>query len=99
MQLNDYLIVASIIFSIGALGVLIRRNLIVIYMGLELMFNAVSLGFVAISHYLHLIDGVIFVIFIMVVAAAESAIILGIAIALYRLKGTVDIDNFTELKH
>jgi NADH-quinone oxidoreductase subunit K len=98
MNVNDYLIIAGIIFCIGGLGVLIRKNLIVVFMSLELMFNAANLGFVAVSNYLHLISGDIFVIFIMVVAAAEAAIALGIAIALYREKGTIDIDKFNELK-
>jgi NADH-quinone oxidoreductase subunit K len=80
------------------LGVLMRKNLIVIFMSLELMFNAANLGFVAVSNYLNLIDGDIFVIFVMVVAAAEAAIALGIAVAFYREKGTVDIDKANELK-
>ncbi len=98
MPLNDYLIVAGVLFTIGVAGVLLRRNLIVVYMSLEIMFNAVNLGFVAVSNYLNLVDGVIFVIFIMVVAAAEAAIALGISIALFRVKGTIDIDSFDELK-
>ncbi|MCL4321426.1 MAG: NADH-quinone oxidoreductase subunit NuoK [Deltaproteobacteria bacterium] len=98
MSINGYLIVAGIIFCIGMLGVLMRKNLIVIFMSLELMFNAANLGFVAVSNYLNLIDGDIFVIFVMVVAAAEAAIALGIAVAFYREKGTVDIDKAQELK-
>ncbi|MCL4497970.1 MAG: NADH-quinone oxidoreductase subunit NuoK [Candidatus Acidulodesulfobacterium ferriphilum] len=98
MSINGYLIVAGIIFCIGMLGVLMRKNLIVIFMSLELMFNAANLGFVAVSNYLNLIDGDIFVIFVMVVAAAEAAIALGIAVAFYREKGTVDIDKANELK-
>lgn len=98
MGLNAYLTVAALIFSIGVLGVLIRKNLIVVFMSLELMFNAANLGFVAVSNYLNLLGGDIFVIFIMVVAAAEAAIALGIAVAMFRLKGTVDIDKFNELK-
>jgi NADH-quinone oxidoreductase subunit K len=97
--MNSYLIVASIIFCIGALGVIIRKNLIVIFMSLELMFNAANLGLVAVSNVLNLISGDIFVIFVMVVAAAEAAIALGIAVAFYREKGTVDIDKANELKN
>ncbi|MCL4428606.1 MAG: NADH-quinone oxidoreductase subunit NuoK [Deltaproteobacteria bacterium] len=97
--MNSYLIVASIIFCIGALGVMIRKNLIVIFMSLELMFNAANLGFVAVSNRLNLISGDIFVIFVIVVAAAEAAIALSIAIAFYREKGTVDIDKANELKN
>ncbi len=98
MSINGYLIIAGIIFFIGMLGVLMRKNLIVIFMSLELMFNAANLGFVAVSNYLNLIDGDIFVIFVMVVAAAEAAIALGIAVAFYREKATVDIDKANELK-
>lgn len=98
MGVNSYLIVAGILFSIGGLGVLIRKNLIVVFMSLELMFNAANLGFVAVSGYLNIISGDIFVIFVMVVAAAEAAIALGIAIAFYREKGTIDIDKANELK-
>ncbi len=98
MSINAYLIVAGVIFCIGAFGVLIRKNLIIIFMSLELMFNAANLGLVAVSGYLNLIDGDIFVIFVMVVAAAEAAIALGIAVAFYREKGTVDIDKANELK-
>jgi NADH-quinone oxidoreductase subunit K len=87
------------IFCIGALGVIIRKNLIVVFMSLELMFNAANLGFVAASNRLNLISGDIFVIFVIVVAAAEAAIALGITIAFYREKGTVDIDKANELKN
>ena len=97
--MNNYLIVASAIFCIGALGVIIRKNIIVIFMSLELMFNAANLGFVAVSEHLNLISGDIFVIFVMVVAAAEAAVALGIAIAFYREKGTVNIDKANELKN
>ena len=97
--MSNYLIIASIIFCIGALGVIIRKNLIVVFMSLELMFNAANLGFVAVSDHLNLISGDVFVIFVMVVAAAEAAIALGIAIAFYREKGTVDIDMANELKN
>ncbi len=97
--MNSYLIVASIIFSIGTLGVIIRKNLIVVFMSLELMFNSANLGFVAVSNHLHLISGDIFVIFVIVVAAAEAAIALGIAITFYREKGTIDIDKANELKN
>lgn len=98
MSINAYLIVAGVIFCIGIFGVLIRKNLIVIFMSLELMFNAANLGLVAVSNHLNLIDGDVFVIFVMVVAAAEAAIALGIAISFYRQKGTIDIDRANELK-
>ena len=97
--MNNYLIVAGIIFCIGALGVLMRKNLIIVFMSLELMFNATNLGFVAVSNRLNLISGDIFVIFVMVVAAAEAAVALGIIVAFYREKGTIDMDKANELKN
>lgn len=97
--MSNYLILATIIFTIGAAGVIIRKNLIVVFMSLELMFNSANLGFVAVSNALNLVSGDIFVIFVMVVAAAEAAVALGIAIAFYREKGTVDIDEASELKN
>ncbi len=97
--MSNYLILATIIFTIGAAGVIIRKNLIVVFMSLELMFNSANLGFVAVSNALNLVSGDIFVIFVMVVAAAEAAVALGIAIAFYREKGTADIDEASELKN
>ena len=97
--MNNYLIVAGIIFCIGALGVLMRKNLIIVFMSLELMFNAANLGFVAVSNRLNLISGDVFVIFVMVVAAAEAAVALGIIVAFYREKGNVDMDKANELKN
>jgi NADH-quinone oxidoreductase subunit K len=97
--MNNYLIVAGIIFCIGALGVLMRKNLIIVFMSLELMFNAANLGLVAVSNRLNLISGDVFVIFVMVVAAAEAAVALGIIVAFYREKGTVDMDKANELKN
>lgn len=99
MSMNEYLIVASVIFCIGALGVIIRKNLIVVFMSLELMFNAANLGFVAVSNYLNTVSGDIFVVFVMVVAAAEAAVALGLSIALFRENGNIDIDGVNELKN
>ena len=91
------LIVAAILFSIGVAGVLVRRNAIVIFMAVELMLNAVNLTFVALSQQLG-IGGQVFVFFVMAVAAAEAAVGLAIVLAIYRHKGTVNLQDINILK-
>lgn len=97
MSYSYYLILSSILFTIGVSGVLLRRNLIVIFMSIELMLNSVNLALVAISKYQH-IDGQIFVFFIITVAAAEAAVGLALVIALFRHKETTNIDEINLLK-
>ncbi len=98
MELNFYLILSAILFSIGTLGVLVRRNAIVIFMCVELMLNAVNLTFVALSRFMGTIDGQIFVFFVMTVAAAEAAVALALIILLARNRGTVYVDEFNLMK-
>ncbi|MGR3173884.1 MAG: NADH-quinone oxidoreductase subunit NuoK [Candidatus Scalindua sp.] len=98
IPLSWYLILSGILFSIGAVGVLIRRNAIVIFMCIELMLNAVNLAFVTFSRQLDSMDGQIFVFFIMTVAAAEAAVGLAIIIAVYRNKATVNVDDINLMK-
>jgi NADH-quinone oxidoreductase subunit K len=98
IPLTWYLILSGILFTIGAVGVLIRRNAIVIFMCIELMLNAVNLAFVTFSRQLDSMDGQIFVFFIMTVAAAEAAVGLAIIIAVYRNKATVNVDNINLMK-
>ncbi|MEK7790779.1 MAG: NADH-quinone oxidoreductase subunit NuoK [Deltaproteobacteria bacterium] len=98
MSYSYYLILSSILFTIGVSGVLLRRNLIVVFMSIELMLNSVNLQLAAISKYLHFLDGQIFVFFIITVAAAEAAVGLAIVIALYRHKETTNIDEINLLK-
>ncbi len=98
IPLTWYLILSGILFSIGAVGVLIRRNAIVIFMCIELMLNSVNLAFVTFSRQLNSMDGQIFVFFIMTVAAAEAAVGLAIIIAIYRNKATVNVDNINLMK-
>ncbi len=90
MLLGPSLAVSAILFTLGVLGVLLRRNAIVIFMCIELMLNAVNLTFVALSQQLGL-DGQVFVFFVMTVAAAEAAVGLAIVIALYRHQDTVNL--------
>ena len=97
MLLAPSLAVSAILFSLGVVGVLLRRNAIVIFMCIELMLNAVNLTFVALSQQLGL-DGQVFVFFVMTVAAAEAAVGLAIVIALYRHRDTVDLQNINLLR-
>lgn len=99
IPLEAYLVLSSILFSIGVMGVLFRRNAIVVLMCIELMLNAVNLLFVAFSTYFGDTPGQIFVFFIMVVAAAEAAVGLGILVMVYRNTKSVDISLLDHLKH
>jgi len=98
MELNYYLILSAILFSIGTLGVLVRRNAIVIFMCVEMMLNAVNLTFIALSKYLGNMDGQIFVFFVMTVAAAEAAVGLALMIAFYKNRESIDVEDITLMK-
>jgi NADH-quinone oxidoreductase subunit K len=98
VSINYYLGLAIILFTIGALGVLIRRNAIIIFMSIELMLNAANLVFVAYARYWHTMSGQIFVFFIMTVAAAEVAIGLALIVAIFRSKASIDVDQINTLK-
>ncbi|MBL8016138.1 MAG: NADH-quinone oxidoreductase subunit NuoK [Ignavibacteria bacterium] len=98
MDINFYLILALLLFSIGVIGVLTRRNAIVVFMCIEMMLNSVNLVFVTFSSFLGNLNGQVFVFFIMTVAAAEAAIGLAIIIALYRNKSTINLDEINILK-
>ncbi len=98
VPLTWYLILSGILFTIGAVGVLIKRNALVIFMCIELMLNAVNLAFVTFSRQQNSMDGQIFVFFIMTVAAAEAVVGLAIIIALFRNKATVNVDDINIMK-
>jgi len=85
-------------FVLGILGVLLRRNALIIFMSLELMFNAANLAFVTFANYYQILSGQIFVFFIMAVAAAEVAVGLALMVAIFRSKHSVDIDQMNSLK-
>jgi NADH-quinone oxidoreductase subunit K len=93
-----YLIVSAVIFAIGAAGVLVRRNAIVIFMCIEMMLSAVNLTLITASHYLNSLDGVLMVFFVMTVAAAEAAVGLAIFVLLCRGRKTIKVDEFNLLK-
>jgi len=98
VPLNYYLILSGILFLIGVIGVLVRRNAIIIFMSIELMLNAVNLTFIAFSRYLNSIDGQVFVIMVMAVAAAEVVVGLALIIAVFRIKETINVDEVNILK-
>ena len=103
-DLSKFLVIGALLFIIGVAGVLTRRNIIVIFMSIELILNAANLNFVAFSRYLqetgnvNALAGQLFAVFVIVVAAAEAAIGLGIVIALYRNKETIWVDEIDLLK-
>ena len=96
--LEQFLTVSIILFCMGLLGVVVRRNLIVMYMGLELMLNAANLALVSFSHFRDNLDGQILVFFIITVAAAEVAVGLALIVALYRKRQTTDVNELTSMK-
>ncbi len=96
--LEHYLVVSAILFALGLLGVILRRNLLVIYMGLELMLNAANLALVAFSRFNNSLDGQVVVFFVITVAAAEVAVGLALIVALYRRRQTAHVDDLTTLK-
>ena len=98
ITITHYLVLSAILFTLGAVGVLIRRNAIVIFMCIELMLNAVNISFVAFAHYLHSMQGQMFVFFTMTVAAAEAAVGLAIIVAVFRNKETVNVDDMNIMK-
>ncbi|OAI45679.1 NADH:ubiquinone oxidoreductase subunit K [Nitrospira sp. SCGC AG-212-E16] len=98
VPLSYYLVLSSIVFLTGVIGVLLRRNIIVILLSIELMLNATNINFVAFSQFFHDVAGQVFVFFALTVAAAEVAVGLAIIIALYRAKSTINIDEFQLLK-
>lgn len=96
--LNSFLLVAGLMFVIGAYGVLLRRNTLVIYMCLEMMLNAINLALIAFSRFNQTLDGNLLVFFIITVAAAEVAVGLAIIVALYRRRQTVMVNELATLK-
>jgi NADH-quinone oxidoreductase subunit K len=93
-----YLILSALLFTLGAVGVLIRRNALVMIMSVELMLNAVNLTLITYSRFLGNVDGQIFVLLVMAVAAAEVAVGLAIIVSLYRHRETTDVDEMNSLK-
>ncbi len=98
VSLHSYLILSAILFSIGTIGVLTRRNAIVIFMCIEMMLNAVNLTFIAFSKFLGNLDGQIFVFVVMTVAAAEAAVGLALMIAFFKNRESIDVEDLNLMK-
>ncbi|HOC55454.1 MAG TPA: NADH-quinone oxidoreductase subunit NuoK [Verrucomicrobiota bacterium] len=96
--LEHYLVVSVLLFSLGLLGVIVRRNVLIIYMSLEMMLNAANLALVAFSRFTNNLDGQVFVFFIITVAAAEVSVGLALIVALYRKRQTAHVEDLTTLK-
>jgi NADH-quinone oxidoreductase subunit K len=97
-QLSWYLALSAVLFTIGVVGVIVKRNVIAMFMCIELMLNAVNLTFVAFSSYFRDVSGQLFVFIVMTVAAAEAAVGLGIIIAIFRNRESLDVDEANILK-
>jgi NADH-quinone oxidoreductase subunit K len=98
VPLSWYLVLSAILFALGAAGFLLRRNILTVFMCIELMLNAVNLSFVSFSHQLKQVDGHIFAFFVMVVAAAEAAVGLAIILTVFKNRQTLEIDDVSSMK-
>ena len=98
VPISAYLILAAVLFGIGVIGVMITRNMIVLFMAIELMLNAANLTLITYSRFLENVDGQVFVLLVMAVAAAEVAVGLAIVVALSRHKETTDVDELNLMK-
>jgi NADH-quinone oxidoreductase subunit K len=99
VPLSWYLVLSAVLFGLGIAGFLLRRNIITVFMSIELMLNAVNLSFVAFSYQLKQIDGHIYSFFVMVVAAAEAAVGLAIILTVFKNRGTLQIDEVDSMKN
>lgn len=98
VPVSYYLVISGILFTLGAMGVLIRRNALVIFMSVELMLNAGNLAFVAFARMHNTFSGQLFVFFVMTVAAAEVAVGLALIVAIFRTKNSINVDQMSSLK-
>ena len=98
VPVNYYIILSAILFTLGVVGVLTRRNSLIIFMSIELMLNAANLAFVAFSSVIHSFTGQIFVFFVIAVAAAEVAVGLALIVEIFKSKRSIDVDQMSSLK-
>jgi len=98
VPLSYFLVLSAVLFGLGVAGFLFKRNIVTVFMSVELMLNAVNLTFVALSYTFRQLDGQIFVFFVMVVAAAEAAVGLAITISVFRKRETLNVDEIDQLK-
>ena len=96
--IEHYLVVSALLFALGLMGVIVRRNLLIIYMSLELMLNAANLALVAFSRFTNSLDGQVFVFFVITVAAAEVSVGLALIVALYRKRQTTHVEDLRTLR-
>lgn len=99
VPLSWYLLLSAVLFALGVAGFLFRKNIITVFMSIELMLNAVNLSFIAFSYKFRQVDGHIFAFFVMVVAAAEAAVGLGIILTVFKNRNTLQIDEVSSLKN
>lgn len=95
---HHYLILSALLFALGAIGVVLKKNIISIFLCIELMLNAANLSFIAFSRYLNQVDGQVIVFFVMVVAAAEAAVGLAITVVVYRNRKSLNVDDADLMK-
>ncbi len=98
VPLSWYLSLSAVLFIIGIVGVLVRRNVIVVFMSVELIMNSVNINLIAFSHYLSSITGQIFTIFVITVAAAEAALGLALIVVVYQNKGSINVDEMNVMR-
>ncbi len=98
MEINHYLVLSALLFTVGTVGVIIKKNVIAVFLCIELMLNAVNLTFVAFATYLGQVQGQVIVFLVMVVAAAEAAVGLAITVAMHRTRNTLSIDETDMMK-
>jgi NADH-quinone oxidoreductase subunit K len=98
VPVNYYIVLSAILFSIGALGVLIRRNPLIVFMSIELMLNSANLAFVAFTRMYDSLEGQIFVFFVMAVAAAEVAVGLALIVQIFKTRHNINVDEMNSLK-
>jgi NADH-quinone oxidoreductase subunit K len=98
LTLNHFLALSFILFCVGLTGVLLRRNILIVLMSLELVFNSANISFAAFSYYLQSLNGMVFVVFSITIAAAEVAVGLAILVAVYRCRKTVYVDELNEMR-
>lgn len=98
ITLQYYLIVSTVLFTIGILGLLVRKNIITVFMSIEIILNSVNIAFVAFSRYLGNVDGQIYVFFIFAIAAAEAAVGLALVVAWFKLKESISLDEIKDLR-
>ena len=98
VPISAYLVLATVLFGIGTIGVLITRNMIVLFMSIEMMLNAANLALMAFSRALNIVDGQVIVFLVLTIAAAEAAVGLALIVMVYRNRETINIDRFSLMK-